>query len=136
MKKPKVRYQLFLDQATSTRLEALASKPGLNKSAVLVDAVNAWLDRRGSNELDDRFGQRLNRISAQLNRVERDQRILLESLALFVRMTLLRDAHLPDPDSATRALARDRFEHFVEQVGRQLAAGNQSLAVDTDGEAA
>ena len=136
MNKAKVRYQLFLDQATSARLEALASKPGLNKSAVLVDAVNAWLDRRGSNELDDRFGQRLNRLSAQLNRIERDQRILLESVALFVRMTLLRDAHLPDPDVATRALARDRFEQFVEQVGRQLAAGNQSLAADTDGEAA
>ncbi len=136
MKQSKVRYQLFLDLATSARLEALAAKPGLSKSAVLVDAVNAWLDRRGTNELDDRFGQRLNRISAQLNRIERDQRIQLESLALFVRMTLLRDAHLPDPDSATRALARDRFEQFVEQVGRQLAAGRQSLATDTDGEAA
>ena len=136
MKQSKVRYQLFLDLATSARLEALAAKPGLSKSAVLVDAVNAWLDRRGTNELDDRFGQRLNRISAQLNRIERDQRIQLESLALFVRMTLLRDAHLPDPDSATRALARDRFEQFVEQVGRQLAAGRQSIATDTDGEAA
>lgn len=136
MKNPKIRYQLFLDLPTSARLEALAAKPGLSKSAVLVDAVNSWLDRRGTNELDDRFGQRLNRISAQLNRIERDQRILLESLALFVRMTMLRDAHLPDPDSATRALARDRFEQFVEQVGRQLAAGRQSLATDTDGEAA
>jgi hypothetical protein len=136
MKKPKVRYQLFLDRPTADRLEALASKPGLNKSAVLVDALNAWLDRRGANELDERFGQRLNRISAQLNRIERDQRILLESLALFVRMTLLRDAHLPDPDAATRALARDRFETFIEQVGRQLAAGDTTLRVDADGEAA
>ena len=136
MKISKVRYQLFLDLPTSARLEKLAAKPGLSKSAVLVDAVNAWLDRRGSNELDDRFGQRLNRMSAQLNRIERDQRIQLESLALFVRMTLLRDAHLPDPDAATRAVARDRFEHFVEQVGRQLAAGNKSLVADTDGEAA
>ena len=136
MKNSKIRYQLFLDLATSARLEALAAKPGLSKSAVLVDAVNAWLDRRGTNELDDRFGQRLNRVSAQLNRIERDQRILLESLALFVRMTMLRDAHLPDPDAATRALARDRFEQFVEQVGRQLAAGRQSLATGTDGEAA
>jgi hypothetical protein len=136
MKQSKIRYQLFLDLPTSARLEALSAKPGLSKSAVLVDAVNAWLDRRGTNELDDRFGHRLNRISAQLNRIERDQRIQLESLALFVRMTLLRDAHLPDPDNATRALARDRFEQFVEQVGRQLAAGRQSIATDTDGEVA
>lgn len=123
----KVRHQLFLDEAISQRLEALADKPGMNKSAVLADAVKAWLDRRGTNELDDRFGQRLNRLSAQLNRIERDQRILLESLALFVRLTLMRDAHLPDPDAATRALARERFEQFVAQVGRQLSRGDQSL---------
>lgn len=123
----KVRHQLFLDEAISQRLEALADKPGMNKSAVLADAVKAWLDRRGSNELDDRFGQRLNRLSAQLNRIERDERILLESLALFVRLTLLRDAHLPEPDAATRALARERFEQFVAQVGRQLARGDNSL---------
>lgn len=127
MTSKKVRHQLFLDEAISQRLEALADKPGMNKSAVLADAVKAWLDRRGTNELDDRFGQRLNRLSAQLNRIERDQRILLESLALFVRLTLMRDAHLPDPDAATRALARERFEQFVAQVGRQLSRGDQSL---------
>ncbi|HTM81927.1 CopG family transcriptional regulator [Asticcacaulis sp.] len=127
MKTHKIRHQLFLDAPISQRLEALAEKPGMNKSAVLADAVKAWLDRRGTNELDDRFGQRLNRISAQLNRIERDQKIVLESLALFVRLTLLRDAHLPEPDAAARAMARDRFEQFVAQLGRQLSQGSQSL---------
>ena len=132
LKTRKVRYQLFLDPSVSDRFEALAAKPGMNKSAVLQDALVSWLDRRGVNELDDHFGQRLNRLSAQLNRMERDDRILLESLALFVRLTLLRDAHLPDPDAATRALARDRFEQFVAQVGRQLAKGTQSLNPTTE----
>ena len=136
MKAKKVRHQLFLDEAVSQRLEALAEKPGMNKSAVLADAVKAWLDRRGTNELDDRFGQRLNRLSTQLNRIERDQKILLESLALFVRLTLLRDAHLPDPDAATRALARERFEQFVAQVGRHLAKGDQSLNPESNEETA
>lgn len=128
MKSDKIRHQLFLDSVISRRLEALAEKPGMNKSAVLADAVKAWLDRRGTNELDDRFGQRLNRISAQLNRIERDQKIVLESLALFVRLTLMRDAHLPEPDAVARAKARDRFEQFVAQLGRQLSQGDQSLS--------
>lgn len=123
----KVRYQLFLPPELSVRFEALAAKPGLNKSAVLSDALTAWLDRRGANELDDKFGHRLNRLSAQLNRLERDQLIQLESLALFIRLTLLRDAHLPDPDAAARAVARDRYEAFVAQVGRHLASGQVSL---------
>lgn len=123
----KVRYQLFLTPEVSQRFEALADRPGMNKSAILCDALTAWLDRRGTNELDDRFGQRLNRISAQLNRMERDQLIQLESLALFIRLTLMRDAHLPEPDAATRALARDRYEAFVAQVGRHIASGRVSI---------
>jgi len=126
----KVRYQLFLDQLVSARFEILAAKPGMNKSAVLSDAIVSWLDRRGVNELDDHFGQRLNRLSAQLNRIERDQLIMLESLALFIRVTLLRDAHLPEPDAAMRALARDRYDAFVTQVGRHLASGKASLKPD------
>jgi adenosyl cobinamide kinase/adenosyl cobinamide phosphate guanylyltransferase len=126
----KVRYQLFLSGPTSARFETLASRPGMNKSAVLADAITSWLDRRGGDDLDDHFGLRLNRMSAQLNRIERDQLILLESLALFIRVTLLRDAHLPEPDTATRALARDRYEAFVTQVGRHLASGKGTLKPD------
>lgn len=123
----KRRYQLFLSGPVGDRFEALAKRPGMNKSVILQDALQAWLDRRGGDELDDHFGQRLNRLSNQINRIERDQMILMESLALFIRVTLLRDAHLPEPDAAQRALARERFEAFVAQVGRYLAKGAQSL---------
>src|SRR3546814_15044890 len=98
-----------------------------SKSAILADAVVAWLNRRGAQELDDRFGLRLNRISAQLNRIERDQQVLLESLALFVRYQLTVTAPLPEADQAARAVGRDRFQAFVAQVGRHLAAGGRTL---------
>jgi len=82
-RRAKARHQLFLDADLSEKLEALAAKPGASKSAILADAVAAWLNRRGAQELDDRFGLRLNRMSAQLNRIERDQQVLLESLERF-----------------------------------------------------
>src|SRR3546814_19817140 len=85
-----------------------SAKPGSSKSAILADAVAAWFNRRGSNELDDRFGLRLNRISTQLNRIERDGQVLLESLALFVRYQLTVTAPLPEADQAARAVGRDR----------------------------
>src|SRR3546814_6311779 len=81
----------------------------------------------------DLFGLRLNRISAQLNRIERDQQVLLESLALFVRYQLTVTAPLPDADQAARAVGRDRFQAFVDQVGRQLATGGQTLSRNGDG---
>jgi predicted DNA-binding protein len=39
MRKPQVRYQLFLTPKLAERLEALAVKPGVTKSAILVDAL-------------------------------------------------------------------------------------------------
>lgn len=124
---PKCRHQLFLDADLSERLEALAAKPGTSKSAILADALIAWLTRRGSNELDDRFGLRLERMSTQLGRLERDQQIMMESLALFVRYQLTINAPLPEPDKAAQAVGRDRFQAFINQVGRHIAGGARTL---------
>ena len=52
---------------------------------------------------------------------------MLESLALFVRYQLTVTAPLPEADQAARAVGRDRFQAFVDQVGRTLSrngAGN------------
>jgi hypothetical protein len=130
MAEPKIRYQLFLPKSASERLEALAAKPGASKSAILTDAILAWLDRRGSNELDERFATRLDRMTLALGRVERDGQVLLETLALFVRYELAIHAPLAENDQAGRAVARERFNAFVAQVGRQLAGGKRSIGED------
>ncbi len=126
----KVRHQLFLPLSVSERLEALAAKPGASKSAILADAVTAWLNRRGSSELDDRFGLRLDRMTTALGRIERDGHILLETLALFVRYELAIHAPLAENDAAGRAIARERFEAFVQQVGRQIAGGRRTIGAE------
>src|SRR3954453_14227149 len=122
-----VRHQLFLPREVSERLEALAGKPGVTKSSLLAEAVTASLDRRGRNELDERFGLRLDRISKQLARIERDGHVAIESLALFVRYMLTVNAPLPEGDEAARAIGRDRFAAFVQRVPRRLATGRRSF---------
>lgn len=123
----KIRQQLYLAPDIAEKLDALAAKPGASKSAILSDAIQAWLTRRGSHELDERFGLRLDRISNALGRIERDQQILMESLALFVRYQLTLSGALPEPDAAARAVGRDRFQAFIDQVGRHIAGGGRSL---------
>jgi hypothetical protein len=124
----KVRHQLFLPRPLSDRLEALAARPGASKSAILADAVAAWLDKRGMSELDDRFGLRLDRMSKALGRIERDGEVILETLALFIRFELAIQTPLAENDHAGRALGAKRFEAFVTQVGRQVSSGRRTLS--------
>ncbi|MEQ8393685.1 MAG: CopG family transcriptional regulator [Gammaproteobacteria bacterium] len=120
----KPRHHLYLDDELTEQLEALAAKPGSSKSAIVSDALRAYLARRGARELDDMLRVRLDRISRHLGRLERDQQILLESLALFIRYQLTVTAPLPEADqAAARALGQERFQAFVDQVGRRIADG-------------
>lgn len=128
----RIRHQFMLDSALSRRLDELAARPGATKSAILADAVDAWLNRCGSSELDDRFGHRFDRLSAALGRTERNTHILLETLALFVRYELAIHAPLPDGDHAGRAIARERFAAFVRQVARQIASGKRTLGQEDE----
>jgi hypothetical protein len=130
----KVRQNLYIDREISDALEALAAGPGGNKSRLVNDALAAWLARRGAKEIDELFKLRLDRISREIGLVRRDNEVILESLALFVRYQLLVTAPLPEADAAARAVALDRFEKFVAQVGRQLASGKRSLGATGAGE--
>lgn len=125
----RIRHQFFLSEDLTERLETLAARPGVSKSAILADAVEAWLNRRGAHELDDRFGLRLDRLTRAIDKVGRDGEVLLETVALFVRYELAIHPPLAENDHAGRAMARERFNAFVQQVGRQIAAGRRTLAV-------
>ena len=126
----KPRHHLYLDDELTERLEALAAKPGSSKSAIVADALRAYLARRGARELDDMLKVRLDKLSSHLSRLERDLQIVMESFGLFVRYQFMVTAPLPEADqAAARALAQDRFQAFIDQVGRRIA-GSRSLSRD------
>ena len=124
----KPRHQIYLDERLTEALDRLGGRSGTSKSAIVADALRAFLDRRAAGEIDDLLKIRLDRVSRALNRVERNQKILMESLALFVRYQLTITAPLPEADRAGQALGRERFQRFVDQVGRQLASGRATFA--------
>src|SRR3954469_4804826 len=105
MRASKRRYQLFLPDDLSQRLEALAAEPGSSKCAILTAALRAWLDRRGRNELDDMFSARLDRSSKADERIERKLDFVAEALGAFVQHQLTLVAHQPP------------FEHETGQLG-------------------
>src|SRR3546814_5381136 len=69
----------------------------------------------------------LDRLTAAIGRLERDSHVQIETLALFVRYELAIHAPLAENDHAGRAIAAKRFEAFIAQVGRQIAAGRRTI---------
>jgi predicted transcriptional regulator len=88
MKTYKTRHQFYLPDDLSEKLDTLAGKPGASKTSILTDALRAWLDRQGANELDQRFGARLDRQSRAIERIEQQGAMLSEALGLFVQHQL------------------------------------------------
>lgn len=131
----KVRQNLYLDREIGEALEALAAGATGNKSRLANDALRDWLARRGRKEVDDLLRPRLDRISREIALVRRDVEVLLESFSLFVRHQLTVTAPLPEGDAAAAAVARERFEKFIAQVGRQLASSRRTLGAGDDAEA-
>lgn len=131
MKSRRIRHQFLLDPDLSEKLDNLGRDPSTTKSAIVAKAIEAFIERRGESELDRRYGMRLDRLSRDLAHVRRDAEMILESLALFIRFSITLHAHTPVPDRATQAIAQERFDKFVEQVGRQIASGKRSLGKDS-----
>lgn len=128
-----VQYHLLLPRSVADRLDALTQGGRVTKPAIIVEAVKDWLERKGDDALEFRFAHRLDRHSRQLERLERNSRITIESLGLFIRYMLAVTPPLAEDDAAGRALARDRFSTFVKRVGQQLADGRLSFEPEEDG---
>lgn len=120
----KRRLCLYLEPKLGARLEKLASKPGATMTNIVSDALRDFFDRQANDALDERIRERLDRSNSQLNRMERDQRVILESLALFIRYQLTISNPVPDSQlAAMQALGNDRFQTFIDEVGRRIAKG-------------
>lgn len=124
------RLNLFIQPDHARRLAALAARKGVSKSAIVAAALSSWLSPETGEQREVAMAKRLEQLSRQLERIERDQTILIETLALFVRYFLTVSAPIPEAhQEAARAQGRARFEQFVEQLGRHLLRG-RSLVRD------
>jgi predicted transcriptional regulator len=132
----KLRQNLYIDSELVDALDALARRRGGNKSRIVNEAVKTWLARRGTRELDDLLKPRLDRLSRDIGACRRDIDVALEALSLFIRYQLTVTAPLPESDSAARAIGNERFDRFIAQLGRQIAAGKRTLRGATGAEAA
>jgi hypothetical protein len=129
MQTSKIRHQFYLPGALSAKLDALATRPGTSKTSILSDALTAWMERAGAQEIDECFGPRFDRLSRSVERAEYKLDLVIETLGLFVQHQLTITAHQPAFDRETGQLGLERYRQFSDQVGRKLAEGRSLASV-------
>lgn len=124
------RLNLFISPEHAKRLDELAVKKDISKSSIVAAALASWLSPDAGDQREVAIAKRLDRLSRQFERLERDQNIAIETLALFVRYFLTVSTPIPEAhQDAAKAQGKARFEQFVEQLGRHLLRG-RSLVRD------
>ena len=123
----KPRINIYLDDHVAAQLALLSKRPGLNKSRIANDALDRFFNPERDQTFEKAMLRRLDRMTKSQAKIERNESIATETLALFVRYFLTITPPLPQAEqAAAHALGKERFEVFVAQVGRRLAQ-DQSL---------
>lgn len=124
----RARLNIFIEPEHARRLEDVSAHRGVSKSSVVAAALSSFLSPDAMDQREAAMGKRLDRLSRQFDRLERDQSILIEALALYVRHYLT--LALPVPESqqeAVRAQGRARYAQFIEQLARHVQRGRSMV---------
>lgn len=128
----KTRHQLFLPDELSKRLAVMAKSQKRARSNLLVEMVDAWMNRRATPQVDDRIAARLDRIARAVDEGNREAFIISHSLHRFVRHQLIYAAALPAPGDDAKALGEKRFDMFLDSLAQVLANGEYSVSPASD----
>ena len=124
----KAQLSIYLDPAIFGSLEAFAKRQGKPKSLVAEAAISSFLSPDDSDRREAAIAKRLDRIVRVLERLERNDGVTLETIALFIRFWLTSTPALPEqPSPEVRAKGSERYNRFVEALGRRLSSGSTIL---------
>lgn len=120
----KHRLSVYLDPPLARDLAAYADQRRKSRSIVAEAAIASFLSPDSAERQEAALARRLDRLARQIERLERDTSIGVETLALFIRFWLTATPSLPDAhQAAAQAKGRERYERFVEALGRRLSKG-------------
>lgn len=122
MASSKVRMNVYFEPRLLKEVSHLAARKRWTKSSIIEAAVASFLSADSAERQEAALSRRLDRLSRQIEGVERDQRVAIEAIAVFVRHWLtVTPALTTSAQAAARAAGRDRFKAYVDAVAREIA---------------
>lgn len=120
----KKRLSIYLDPTLSNRLADHASRYAQSRSMIAEAAIVSLLSPDADERREAALAKRLDRIDRNIQRLERDIGIANEAFAIFIRAWLTSTVSLPETAAtAARAKGSERYDRFIEALGRRLANG-------------
>lgn len=120
----KERLSVYLDADVSLRLKDHAGRREQSCSMIAEAAIASFLSPDADDRREAALAKRLDRIDRTIRRLERDIGIANEALAIFIRAWLTSTASLPETvQAAAHAKGGERYDKFLEALGRRLAKG-------------
>lgn len=124
----KTPLSVYLDPSLLRDLDAFAAERRKPRSLVIEAAIRSFLTPDDADRREAAIAKRLDRIVRVLERMERNNGVTLEALAMFVRFWLTASPSLPEQTSvAARQKGGERYDRFMEALGRRLANGPSVL---------
>ena len=120
----KKRLSIYLDPDLMRLLADFADRREQPRSTMAEAAIASFLSPDADERLEAAFAKRLDRIDRIIQRLERDISIANEAFAIFIRSWLTSTAAPPETaQSAAYAKGGERYDKFLEALGRRLAKG-------------
>ncbi|HUC67398.1 MAG TPA: CopG family transcriptional regulator [Stellaceae bacterium] len=122
----RTKHTFRLPPELAGKLADYAARKRVPQALVVEAALASYLSPDGADRLEAALARRLDRMGRHLERIERHVDISNEALAVFVRFWLTSTPALPEAAlAAAQTKGRERYEGFVEALGRRLARGRK-----------
>ncbi len=120
----KKRLSVYLGAELMRLLADFADRREQSRSLIAEAAIAYFLSPDADERQEAAIAKRLDRIDRNIQRLERDIGIANEAFAIFMRSWLTSTATMPEAvQAASQAKGGERYDRFLEALGRRLAKG-------------
>lgn len=130
------RLNVYFPPAMLEQITDLAKRKRLSKSSIVSTAVASFFSPDSDDKREAAFVRRLDRLTRQVQRLERNVEISADTLALFIQFWLVLNPPLPsDRLKEAQIQSQLRYKGFIETLGRRLQGGHnfiQELSQDIE----
>ena len=124
----RTRMNVYFDPDLLKQIKALSLRRKVSQSTIIEAAVASFLSGDSAEQLEAAMSRRLDRLGRRIDMLDEDLAVLGETLSLFVQFWLTITPPISDTaQSSARAKGAERFEGFIQTLGKRLATGDRFL---------